>query len=160
MNKVTNILFCGIGGQGVLSASEITGWAALIDGNHVKKSEVHGMAQRGGSVESHLRFGKVVYSPIIPKGEADILVSFHLDEHFRLRSFLKEKGIDLINYLEISHDLIKDKKYQNIFLLGALSKHLDIKESCWLLAIDKVLGKKNPEENKKIFIEGRNSVKD
>ncbi len=52
-----NILFCGTGGQGVLSAAEICGWAALFAGCHVKKSEVHGMAQRGGSVESHLRFG-------------------------------------------------------------------------------------------------------
>jgi indolepyruvate ferredoxin oxidoreductase, beta subunit len=62
-----NVLFCGVGGQGVLKSAEVLGWAALLEGHHAKKSEIHGMAQRGGSVESHLRFGKEVYSPLIPK---------------------------------------------------------------------------------------------
>ena len=60
--RTINILFCGTGGQGVLKAAEVCGWAAVYAGLHAKKSEVHGMAQRGGSVESHVRFGKEVIS--------------------------------------------------------------------------------------------------
>ena len=81
IKKTYNILFCGIGGQGVLKASEVCGLAAIYDGYNAKKSEVHGMSQRGGSVESHLRFGSEVYSPLIPEGSADFLVSFFKDEH-------------------------------------------------------------------------------
>ena len=76
-NRVYSITFGGIGGQGILKASEICSWAALYAGYHVKKSEVHGMSQRGGSVESHVRFGKRVYSPLVPAGGADVLVCFH-----------------------------------------------------------------------------------
>ena len=72
-DRTVNILFCGTGGQGVLKAAEVCGWAAMFAGLHAKKSEVHGMAQRGGSVESHLRFGKKVFSPLIPKGRVDVL---------------------------------------------------------------------------------------
>ena len=97
--KVENILFCGTGGQGVLTAAEVTGWAAIYAGFHAKKSEVHGMAQRGGSVESHVRFGTEVLSPLIPKGQVDILVPFHADEADRLRAFLKPGGVDLLPYM-------------------------------------------------------------
>ena len=86
-SNVYNILFCGTGGQGVLKASEVCGVAAVNAGFKVKKSEVHGMAQRGGSVESHLRIGKEVYSPLIIPGQADFLVSFHEDESKRMNHF-------------------------------------------------------------------------
>ena len=72
--RTTNILFYGIGGQGVLSAAEVCALAALNDGYHVKKSEVKGMAQRGGSVESYVRFGEHVISPLPEQGQVDILV--------------------------------------------------------------------------------------
>jgi len=104
-DTVYSITFGGIGGQGVLKASEICGWAALYAGYHIKKSEVHGMAQRGGSVESHLRFGKRVYSPLIVAGGADFLVCFHRDEQPRLKAFLKKGGVmddDFIDsYIEL-----------------------------------------------------------
>lgn len=150
-----NILFCGIGGQGVLKASEILGWAALFDGFHVKKSEVHGMAQRGGSVESHLRFGREVFSPLIPKGKADYLVSFYKDERERLKDFLGPEGVDLIDYLAKGEGLIKDKRYINIFLLGALSKYLEIKQESWTEAMERLLPPKHLEENKRVFAQGR-----
>ena len=150
-----NILFCGIGGQGVLKASEICAFAALFEGFHVKKSEVHGMAQRGGSVESHLRFGKEVFSPLIPKGRVDYLVSFYKDERDRLKDFLKPEGSDFIEYLEKSGKFIKDKRYINIFLLGILSRYLAIKEKNWLMAMEKLLPLKYLEENKKVFFKGR-----
>jgi indolepyruvate ferredoxin oxidoreductase, beta subunit len=156
-NKTINILFCGTGGQGVLSAAEICGWAALFDGYHVKKSEVHGMAQRGGSVESHLRFGTKVYSPLIPKGEADYLVSFHPDEQARLKSFLKPSGQDLLPFLNLSETQVEDKKFVNSFILGGLSKYLPIKEESWIKALELVFAGKKTDENIKIFKAGRKS---
>jgi len=153
-----NILFCGIGGQGVLMASEICGWAALFEGYQVKKSEVRGLAQRGEVVESHLRFGREVFSPLIPKGRVDYLVSFYKDEHDRLRDFLKPEGSDFIRYLEKSVEFIKDKKYINIFLLGVLSRYLVIKKENWLMAMKKLLPLKYLKENRKVFLKGRNSL--
>jgi indolepyruvate ferredoxin oxidoreductase beta subunit len=153
--STVNILFCGTGGQGVLAAAEICGWAAIFEGFHVKKSEVHGMAQRGGSVESHLRFGKQVYSPLIPRGTADFLVSYYKDESRRLRVFLKPGGVDLTAELDRAAGAVADKRYSNVFILGALSRHLSLSEESWFKAIDAVLARKNPEENKKVFLAGR-----
>ncbi len=152
--KNYNILFCGIGGQGVLTASEICGWAALYDGFEVKKSEVHGMSQRGGSVESHLRFGYSIYSPLIPEGMADFLVPFYKDEHDRWRFFLKEEGIDLIEFLLKAENEIQDKKLINTYILGILSRYLPIKEEYWIKSIEKVLTKML-DKNKDIFLKAR-----
>src|SRR5512135_829840 len=125
-SKTINILFCGTGGQGVLKASEVVGLAAVIEGFHVKKSEVHGMAQRGGSVESHLRFGEEVFSPLIPKGETDFLVAFHSGEEERLRSFLKPAGCSLLPFLASAHEKGVDRKFLNTYLIGILAARLKI----------------------------------
>jgi len=79
-NTTTSILFAGVGGQGIVLASSLLAQVSLSAGHDVKQSEVHGMAQRGGSVTSHVRFGARVYSPTIPQGEADFLVGFELLE--------------------------------------------------------------------------------
>ncbi len=155
MNKITNIFFCGTGGQGILKAAEICAVAALHEGFHAKKSEVHGMAQRGGSVESHVRFGDEVYSPLIPKGEADFLVSFYPEESVRWAPFLKKDGMDLTKYLEEGKTCITHAHYMNTFLLGVLSKYLPIKEENWFKAIEEVFAGKNISENKDIFSKGR-----
>lgn len=154
-NKTYNILFCGIGGQGVLKASEICGLAAMFNGYHVKKSEVHGMSQRGGSVESHLRFGSKVFSPLITAGCVDYLVSFHQDENARMKKLLKPDGIDLIEYLDKAQTLIQDPRHLNTFLLGVLSAFLPIKEANWIRAIEKVFPEKILSQNKEVFFEGR-----
>jgi indolepyruvate ferredoxin oxidoreductase beta subunit len=99
--KITNVLLCGIGGQGVLTASEILAEAAIMAGHDVKKTEVAGMAQRGGVVTSHLRFGPKVYSPAIPPGEADVLLAFELAEGLRWISHLKPAGIALVNTMRV-----------------------------------------------------------
>ena len=112
-DKTINVFFCGTGGQGVLTAAEILGRAALLQGFHVKKSEVHGMAQRGGSVESHLRFGKRVFSPLIPKGRADFLVSFYKEEGLRLKDALSPSGVDLTEYIDKGSHLEQGAKYLN-----------------------------------------------
>ena len=154
-DKTTNILFCGIGGQGVLTASEICGWAAIFEGFNVKKSEVHGMAQRGGSVESHLRFGNEVFSPLIPDGKVDFLVAFHKEEGERLKKLLDPKGVSFINALEEAQKRVRDNKYLNIFMLGKLSSFLPLKKENWLKAIEQVFHSKNLAENKTVFMKGR-----
>ena len=103
MNQnITNILIAGVGGQGVLLVSEILSEACLRSGYDVKKSEVHGMAQRGGSVTSHVRFGKQVHSPLIEKGQADVLVSFEELEALRWIAFLKPGGTVVVNAQRIA----------------------------------------------------------
>jgi indolepyruvate ferredoxin oxidoreductase beta subunit len=158
-NNTCNILFCGIGGQGVLKASEICGWAAIFDGFHVKKSEVHGMAQRGGSVESHLRFGKKVFSPLITRGQVDYLVSFHHDEHDRMKNLLRHDGVDLIEYLDKAQAQIEDQRQLNTFLVGVLSALLPVKEQSWIKALEKVFPEKILAQNKEVFLKGRRMIK-
>ncbi|MDO4753548.1 MAG: indolepyruvate oxidoreductase subunit beta [Bacillota bacterium] len=98
---VQNILLCGVGGQGIILASKILS-AGLIDaGFDVKMSEVHGMAQRGGSVTTQVRYGEEVFSPIIGEGQADVLVSFESMETAKWIQFLKKGGKVLINDFQI-----------------------------------------------------------
>jgi len=92
-----NFLLVGVGGQGILTASDILAEAGLRAGYDVKKSEVHGMSQRGGVVSSHVRFGPRVYSPLIGQGEADFLLSFELLEALRWAHYLRPSGIALVN---------------------------------------------------------------
>lgn len=91
-NRVTNVLVVGTGGQGVVTASEILSEVAMLSGFDAKKSEIHGMSQRGGVVTSHVRFGKMVSSPLIKEGDADILLSFELAEAVRWLSFMSKEG--------------------------------------------------------------------
>jgi len=97
MDQVTNILLVGVGGQGTILVGKILSAGLIKAGYDVKMSEVHGMSQRGGSVSTQVRFGKKVYSPIMGKGEADILVSFEVMEAWRWMEFLKPEGKVVIN---------------------------------------------------------------
>ncbi|MCK5127430.1 MAG: indolepyruvate oxidoreductase subunit beta [candidate division Zixibacteria bacterium] len=91
-NNTQNILIVGVGGQGVLLASELLSEVAMMRGLDVKKSEVHGMSQRGGVVSSHVRIGAKVYSPIIPYGQAEIVMSFEQAEGLRAMDWLAKDG--------------------------------------------------------------------
>lgn len=95
--KVTNVLIVGVGGQGTLLTSRILADVAVQMGFDVKVSEIHGMAQRGGSVVSEVRYGDKVYSPIIKKGDADILLAFEKIEAARWLDYLKPEGRVIIN---------------------------------------------------------------
>lgn len=99
---ITNILLVGVGGQGILLASEILSETFMLAGYDVKKSEIHGMSQRGGSVVSHVRYGKEVFSPIVPEGEGDIIFGFELMETCRALPLLKPGGSVIANDLRIS----------------------------------------------------------
>ncbi|MCE5285548.1 MAG: indolepyruvate oxidoreductase subunit beta [Pelosinus sp.] len=95
--KTTNIMIVGVGGQGTLLTSRILGGLALDAGYDVKLSEVHGMAQRGGSVVTYVRYGEKVAEPIIEEGMADIIIAFERLEALRYAHFLKKDGVLIAN---------------------------------------------------------------
>ena len=97
----TDLVLAGVGGQGVLSIAWVLDHAAHAAGWHLKQSEVHGMAQRGGCVTSHVRYGRKVYSPLAKRGDVDIIVSFEKLESLRYLDYLKPGGIVLVNDEEI-----------------------------------------------------------
>ena len=106
LEGITNILVVGIGGQGVMTAAEMLARTALSQGYDVKKTEVAGMAQRGGVVSSHVRFGPRVYSPQIDPGEADLLIGFEVAESLRWLSYLRLTGVAMVNTLRIAPPVV------------------------------------------------------
>ena len=112
-DKNYDILIVGVGGQGVLLASEILSDVALTVGYDVKKSEVHGMAQRGGVVSSHVRIAKKVASPTIPKGQADIMLSFEQSESLRAVDWMKPNGIAIVADTSLIPAIVTSSKNLN-----------------------------------------------
>lgn len=102
IREATNFLLVGVGGQGTILASNVLAEVGLRLGLDAKQAEVHGMSQRGGSVTSHLRWAAQVFSPIIPKGEADVLIAFEKMEAGRYIEFLKPGGLVLVNDYQIT----------------------------------------------------------
>ena len=101
MSEVTSVALVGVGGQGILLASEIIAEAALLSGLEVKTNEVHGMAQRGGSVIAQIRFGREVHSPLISRGEARVLGALEKIEALRFASCLAPDGVAVVSRQEI-----------------------------------------------------------
>lgn len=120
-SETRSILICGTGGQGILLASEIISTAAMLSGMDVRKSEIHGMAQRGGSVVSQVRFGKTVHSPMIEEGAADLLVSMEKLEALRWSHFLSPSGKALVCDLELAPPSVSTGQAQYPDVLGELS---------------------------------------
>ena len=157
MKRVTNVVLAGLGGQGVIKASDILADAALRAGLDVKKSELHGMSQRGGSVTSDVRFGTRVLSPMVPRGEADYLVVMAESEVEVARPLLREGGVLL------APDLIPDaelpnKRSLNVALLGALSLHLDLPTDALLSAVKAALPNRLYAVNERAFELGRRAA--
>ena len=107
MSNVKNILLVGVGGQGTILASKVLSEGLVEAGYDVKMSEIHGMSQRGGNVSTQVRFGDKVFSPIIGKGEADLIVAFEKMEALRWIEYLKPDGKMVINDAEIPSSLIQ-----------------------------------------------------
>jgi indolepyruvate ferredoxin oxidoreductase beta subunit len=134
VDKVTTVLFIGIGGQGVLKASDVLARAAFLAGLDVKKTEIHGMSQRGGGVTSAVRFGKKVYSPLAPSRAVDFLVCFDRAEGEKYLGQLSPGGRPFF----LDGDLLSrlgDPRAANVALLGRLAKMLDIPLPTWEKAI-------------------------
>jgi len=155
--NVTNVVVAGLGGQGVLKASDILADAAFAAGLDVKKSEIHGMSQRGGSVTSDVRFGAEVLSPMVPDGEADFLVVLSADQVEPDRHGLRDGGV-LIGPDVIDPEALSNRRSLNVALLGALSRHLEIAEADWLAAIRANLPQKVHEANVQAFAAGRDAT--
>lgn len=153
--SVVNVVIAGLGGQGVITASDILAEAAFRAGFQVKKSELHGMSQRGGSVSSDVRFGREVLSPMVPTGEADCLVVLSPDQVEPNRHQLRAGGV-LITPEQIDESALENKRSINVALLGALSAHLTvIPEGAWMDALDANLAEKIREVNRRAFAQGR-----
>ena len=154
-NGVTNIVLAGLGGQGVLTASDVLAQAILLAGYDLKKSEIKGMSQRGGSVTGDVRFGKQVFSPMVPNGEAHFLLVLEPTQVEPNRQALRPGGLiitpDAVNAAELPH-----KRTLNVALLGALSAHLPMPEELWLSALRAGFDESFFEANKKAFQVGRN----
>lgn len=145
-----NILLAGIGGQGVLLASEIIVEAAFRQGFDVKKSEVHGMSQRGGGVTSHVRFGQEVFSPLIPVGQADMLLSLFKEEGDKYDFMLSPSGVKLDPQI-VGADPQSLGKMLNTHMLGVAASYLQIEKDHWESALSKCVKEQFLNANLKVF---------
>ena len=153
-SKPTNVVIAGLGGQGVIKASDILAEVAFSSGLDVKKSELHGMSQRGGSVSSDVRFGGHVFSPMVPEGEADYLVVIAPDQ-VPVNAWMMGQGGVLIAASMIDESTLPNKKSINVALLGMLSRHLPFPVEAWHAAIGRNLPEKLLEVNLRAFSIGR-----
>lgn len=157
MNQVYNIRLAGLGGQGIIRASDILAEVAFRAGLDVKKSELHGMSQRGGSVSSDVRFGLQVFSPMIPLGEVDYLVIVSPDQVDNNVYALRPGGV-LIRPEQIDPHALPNSKSLNVALLGALSAHLPLPEPLWLEVIRASFAPEHAAANAQAFAAGRQTA--
>ncbi|MCK4906640.1 MAG: indolepyruvate oxidoreductase subunit beta [Spirochaetes bacterium] len=185
MSKIKNVLMVGVGGQGIILSSDIFAQAALNAGFDVKKSEIHGMSQRGGSVFSHIRFGEKVFSPVIPKGEADIIVAAEEMEILRWAAYASSDTKAVISQhrilptgvetypedirpaidkhfadnIKVDVEMVKEKtgnmKFLNVVLMGIISNFLDLPHDAWQNAINDLVPKGTYDKNMEAFALGK-----
>jgi indolepyruvate ferredoxin oxidoreductase beta subunit len=189
--KSANILLVGVGGQGVILASDILAETALEAGYDVKKTDVLGMAQRGGSVTSQIRIGPEVFSPLLKPGEADIMLAFEKLEAARMAPTIKPDAVAIVNDDAVYPQLVAsggdeypsddtlmsainrqpgklhmidaiaiakelgNPRVVNVFMLGYLSKFLEIDEKYWIDVLTRLVPSKALELNKQAFARGR-----
>ncbi|MBQ9753540.1 MAG: indolepyruvate oxidoreductase subunit beta [Lentisphaeria bacterium] len=156
MSKIHNVVVAGLGGQGVLKVTDILSEAVFRCGYDVKKSEVHGMSQRGGSVSSEVRYGECVASPMVPAGEADVLAVLDITQVEVAKGVLKADGV-LITPEDLPLDKLQNPKALNTMMLGAISKYVEIPVETLLEALKANLPEKLHEMNLEMFELGRNS---
>jgi len=152
---LTNVVVAGIGGQGVLKASDVLAQTAARAGLDVKKSEIKGMSQRGGSVSSDVRFGEVVFSPMVPPGEADFLLVLEPTQ-VEPNLYLLKPGGQLITPDAVDPARLPNRKSLNVALLGALSAKLALSEAAWLDTIREAFAPEFFGPNTAAFRIGRN----
>lgn len=152
--SVTNVVFAGLGGQGVIKASDILADAAVRAGFDVKKSELHGMSQRGGSVTSDVRFGTSVLSPMVPRGEADFLIVLEATQVEVNLPLLATGGVLLAPDL-VPEDRLRNKRSLNVAMLGALSRMVELPADALMAAVKAALPERLHEVNERAFALGR-----
>ena len=167
-----NIMIVGVGGQGTLLTSRILGGLTIAGGYDVKLSEVHGMAQRGGSVVTFVRYGEKVAEPIVEEGQADVIIAFERLEALRYAHFLKKDGVLIVNDWRIDPMPVvigaaQYKVYKvnateeakklgnprvfNLIVLGIAAQHMDFTKEEWYDVIEKTVPPKTIGINKKAF---------
>ena len=156
MSKIHNVVVAGLGGQGVLKVTDILAEAVFRAGFDVKKSEVHGMSQRGGSVSSEVRYGECVASPMVPAGEADVLAVLDASQVDVAKGVLKAGGV-IITPEDLPLDKLQNPKALNTMMLGAISNHIEIPVETLLESLKANLPEKLHEMNVEMFNLGRNS---
>lgn len=134
--EVTNVVLLGLGGQGVIRASDIIADVMFHNGFDVKKAEVHGMSQRGGVVKSDVRFGKRVLSPMVPKKQADYVILIDSSAEQRTEPFLSDKS-RLISPADIDLKALPHLRCLNVALLGVMSLSLPIDVESWRMSIQR-----------------------
>lgn len=159
---VTSVVIAGLGGQGIVTASDILAEAAFRAGHEVKKSEIHGMSQRGGSVSSDVRFGGRVHSPMVPLGAADYLIISESTQVAPNRHRLAPDGrlitpaaVPQLFNEEDPRRAAQAAKMVNVALLAVLSAHLELPEGCWLAAIRATLPERLHAMNERVFRQAR-----
>lgn len=122
-----SVILCGVGGQGTVLASKLISYAAMAKGEEVKSAETIGMAQRGGSVTSHIRIGGGAFSPLIPKGKADVMIAFEPAEAVRNLSYLKEGGVVVVSKKAVKPVTasLASKPYEGQEMLDYLQKKVE-----------------------------------
>jgi len=156
MSDITNIIVAGLGGQGVITASNILADAVFRAGLDVKMAEVHGMSQRGGSVSTDVRFGLDLSgaSPMVPAGQADFMLVADADQIEVNRHNLRPHGV-LVEPTAVDAAKLPHPRSLNVALLGVLSRRLPIDPACWIEAIKANLAPKLHEMNVVAFNIGR-----
>jgi indolepyruvate ferredoxin oxidoreductase, beta subunit len=149
--RTTNVVIAGLGGQGVVKASDILAEAAFLAGFDVKKSELHGMSQRGGSVHSDVRYGERVLSPMIAPGQADYLVVLDQTQVEPHRSLLNPVTGVLFTPLDAGD--LPIKRSLNVALLGILSRHLGLSGELFVRAIRRAFAPKIAQHNVDVFVQ-------
>ena len=154
-DRVRNVMCVGVGGQGVLTVSEVLARAAFESGCDVKKAEVHGLSQRGGSVTSSVRFGTKVHAPLIPSGEVDVLLGFEPNETIRNRHLVREGGAVVESTPELVKACLDQPRTLNVAVLGAASLHLPFSIEAWEKAVATCVPPKTVDANLRAFRIGR-----
>lgn len=154
-DRTINIRIAGLGGMGILKSAQVLAEVLFRSGHDVKKAEIHGMSQRGGSVTSDIRFGKTILSPMIATGEVDFLLILAPEEIDIHRPSLRPDGV-LINAQSYDTVPLPNRKSLNVAMLGTLSRHLDIPVETWHTTIRDVFPEKLHAINLDAFDAGRN----
>ena len=176
MAETRNIMIVGVGGQGTLLTSRILGGITVAAGYDVKLSEVHGMAQRGGSVVTYVRYGEKVAEPIVEEGQADVLIAFERLEALRYAHYLKKDPMpvvtgvakypeNIIENLSKEHKVISvdaqaealamgNPRVFNVIILGVAAKRMDFPKEQWIDVIKKTVPPKTIDINVAAFERG------
>jgi indolepyruvate ferredoxin oxidoreductase, beta subunit len=156
-DTVTNIKIAGLGGMGVLKSALIVAQVFFRQRFDVKKAEVHGMSQRGGSVCSDVRVGQRIWSPMIPAGEVDYLVLLDENERLLYEAHLSPQAV-VLQPTMIDLSKLPNAKTLNVAMLGVLSRYFDLPETAWLEVIREVLPAKLHAANETAFQSCRQSA--